>query len=148
MERENAIREIRRRVKCTDYLTKSKSGLYCCPFCGSGDGPKETGGLKYYPDTNTWTCFACKGKGEPKYSGDVFDLYQQATGADFNTALTLLAQEAGIVIDAPFSPLPESGPVERPPSAQNAQGSMRTLPGKETQENAPERPTAASDYTG
>ena len=148
MERESAIREIRRRVKCTDYLTKSKSGLYCCPFCGSGDGPKETGGLKYYPDTNTWTCFACKGKGEPKYSGDVFDLYLQATGVDFNTALTLLAQEAGIVIDAPFSPLPENGPVERPTSAQNAQGNIRTLPGKETQENAPERPTAASDYTG
>ena len=120
MERELAIQEIRRRVKCTDYLTKSKGGMYVCPYCGSGDGPNGTGGLKYYPDTNTWTCHACRSKGEPKYSGDVIDLYRQTTGTDFNTALRDLAQEAGIIIDAPFSPLPENDPVAAHKRAERA----------------------------
>lgn len=141
MERIAAIKEIRRRVKCTDYLTKSKSGLYCCPFCGSGDGPNETGGLKYYPHTNTWACFACQGKGEPKYSGDVFDLYQQITGVDFNTALNELAQEAGITIDAPFSP------VEWPTSAQSKSEGLDAAQREETQERAAEGPAEAKNYT-
>ena len=60
MERETARQEIRSRIKCTDYLTKSKSGLYCCPHCGSGTGTNGTGAVKYYPDTNTYFCHACK----------------------------------------------------------------------------------------
>ena len=92
MDRETAKQEIRSRINCKDYLEKSKSGLYCCPFCGSGKGKNRTGALKVYSG-NTWTCHAC-GK-----SGDIFDLYQNQTGADFNTALSLLAQEIGIEID-------------------------------------------------
>lgn len=96
MFREEARQEIRRRINCEQYLEKSKSGLYCCPFCGSGTGQNGTGALKLYK-TNTWTCHACK------KSGDVIDLYQQETGADYNTALSLLAQELGIEI-TPYSP--------------------------------------------
>lgn len=97
MDRQQAIQEIRSRIRCSDYLTKSKDGLYCCPFCGSGTGPHGTGAVKYYPDTNTWTCFACK------KSGDVIDLYRQATGAEFPKAVDELAQAAGVDIDRKFN---------------------------------------------
>lgn len=92
MDRETARQTIRQQIPCTKYLKKSKSGLYICPYCGSGTGHNATGALKVYK-TNTWTCHACN------KSGDVFDLYQQETGADYNTALSLLAEEAGITID-------------------------------------------------
>lgn len=105
MDREQAKQEIRSRVRCTDYLTKSKYGNYCCPLCGSGKGQHGTGAVKYYQDSNTWHCHAC-GKG-----GDVIDLYQQATGTDFNTAFAALAQIAGIDIDRPApTTRPAGGP--------------------------------------
>jgi len=96
MDRQQAIQEIRSRIRCSEYLTKSKNGLYCCPFCGSGTGPHGTGALKVY-DTNTWTCHACN------KSGDVIDLYREATGADFAEAVDKLAQIAGIDIDRKFN---------------------------------------------
>lgn len=96
MDRQQAIQEIRSRIRCSEYLTKSKDGLYCCPFCGSGTGPHGTGALKVY-DTNTWTCHACN------KSGDVIDLYREATGADFAKAVDELAQIAGIDIDRKFN---------------------------------------------
>ena len=92
MDRETARQEIRQQIPCTKYLTKSPKGKYICPYCGSGTGHNATGALKVYK-TNTWTCHACN------KSGDVIDLYRQETGADFNTALSLLAEEAGITID-------------------------------------------------
>ena len=92
MERQAAIQEIRQRISCKDYLTKSKNGMYCCPFCESGTGPNKTGALKLY-STNTWTCHSCR------KSGDVIDLYRNQTGVDFNTAISDLAQEIGITID-------------------------------------------------
>ena len=105
MDRESAKREIKARVSCERYLEKSRGGLYCCPFCGSGHGKNATGAVKYYPDTNTICCFGgcggdSGGKGK-KY--DVIDLYQKETGADYNTALSLLADEIGITI-APYRP--------------------------------------------
>jgi len=95
MNRETALDEIRRRVRCADYLEKSRSGLYNCPFCHSGEGIHHTGALKVY-DTNTWTCHKC-GK-----SGDVIDLYRERTGADFHTALRELGRSIGIVVDESF----------------------------------------------
>lgn len=96
MDRETARQEIRNRIRCQTYLKKSKSGLFECPYCGSGTKRHKTGALKVY-DTNTWTCHACH------KSGDVIDLYREQTGADYNTALSLLAQEIGITID-PYRP--------------------------------------------
>lgn len=96
MDRSTAKEAIKRKIKCTDYLQRSAKGgrgMYCCPFCGSGDGRRGTGAVHYYPETNTFHCFSC-GK-----TGDVFDLFQQDTGADYNTALTQLAADAGITID-------------------------------------------------
>ena len=93
MNREQAKDEIKRAIPCTDYLEKSKSGLYCCPICSSGHGAHGTGAVKYYRDTNTWHCHACN------EGGDVIDAYRAANGCDYNAALSYLATRAGITID-------------------------------------------------
>lgn len=114
-DRETAREEIRRQISCKQYLTKSKgSGMYVCPFCKSGTGENGTGALKLY-ETNTWTCFVCKAEGREKYSGDVIDLYQKATGADYNTALRELAQQIGLTIEG------GAAPSERPAAAKPAE---------------------------
>lgn len=148
MQREDARNEIRSRISCKQYLERSKSGLYCCPFCGSGKGNNATGALKLY-DSNTWTCFACQ------KSGDVIDLYQQATGADYPTAISLLAQEAGITIDAyrptaaaDFTAAGKTDPREGAQRNDQRQGNTEPLPDANTAQRAAESPTeAAADYT-
>lgn len=89
MNREQKKEEIRSRISCKDYLEKSKSGMYCCPYCNSGKGHNGSGALKVY-DTNTWTCHAC-GK-----SGDVLDLIAAAYNTDFNTAFNMAAEKLGL----------------------------------------------------
>ena len=148
MDRETARQEIRTRINCKDYLTKSKSGLYDCPYCGSGSGAHGTGALKVY-DTNTWYCHACH------KSGDVIDLYQQETGADYNTALSLLAQEIGVTIDpyrpdarADFAPAPQNAPTGGRRSDFNGQGDVNTPPAAKAPQSGAESPTeATADYT-
>ena len=59
-----------------DYIQeitqKSKgTNQYICPFCSSGTGKNATGAFTYYPDTNSYNCFAC---GE---HGDIFTLYSK-----------------------------------------------------------------------
>lgn len=93
MTREEVKNEIRQRVRCETFLQRSKSGLYVCPYCGSGSGPHKTGGLKVYPETNTFYCHVCQ------KSGDAIDLFQQQKGVDFNEALSLMADQLGIQID-------------------------------------------------
>lgn len=95
MNRVDAKEEIKKRISCSRYLKKSKGKLYCCPFCGSGThgGSNSDGALEYYPDTNTVYCHSC-GK-----AGDVFGLVMNDKGVDFNEALSLLAEEAGITIE-------------------------------------------------
>ena len=146
MDRETARQEIRRQVSCIPYLEKSKGRQYCCPFdnCKSGHGPNGTGAVEYYPKTNTWFCHACK------RGGDVIDLYKMNTGADYNTALVSLAQEAGITIDpyrpdaaADFAPQEAAG---GPQSAtRSAGGEMLKERPQASQEAAEPAPTA--DYT-
>lgn len=95
MTREEAKEAIKRQVSCTDYLDRSpKAGpnMYCCPWCGSGDGENHTGALHYYPETNTVYCFSCE------HRGDVIDIYQTTNNVDYNTALNDLAAECGITI--------------------------------------------------
>ncbi len=131
MDRETAKETIRRQVSCTDYLTKSKSGLYECPFCGSGTGPHGTGALKVY-DTNTWTCHGCH------KHGDVIDLYMNACGVDFNVALQELAQEIGITIDS-YKRDPKYDFVEIPkhkPTAPSQNGLERTRIALDERDNA------------
>ena len=54
--------------------TKSKSGGYVCPLCGSGTGVHGTGAFSVYDNGTRWKCFSC-GKG-----GDVFDLVGELKG--------------------------------------------------------------------
>lgn len=105
MDSERAKIIIKQRVRCENFLQKSKGGLYVCPFCGSGTGVGSgdpDGALKVYPETNTWTCFSCKGRGEKKSSGDVFDIYMQEYNVTFPEALKALAEEAGITENIEF----------------------------------------------
>ena len=96
MQMKQAADIIKSRIDCRQFLTKSKSGLYVCPFCGSGEGANHTGALKWY-DTNTWYCHVCK------KSGDCIDLYMNQTGSTFADAIRELAQQAGITEDISFT---------------------------------------------
>lgn len=93
MNRETAKERVKQQIKCTDYLERSKNGMYCCPACHSGHGTHGTGAVKYYADTNTWHCHACD------TGGDVIDLYEAQEGCTYNEALTTLAAIIGITID-------------------------------------------------
>ena len=71
MDFNRAREELKPRLK--DYVesitTKSKSGMYVCPLCGSGTGKSRTGAFSIdRKDPTRWKCFSC---GE---SGDIFDL--------------------------------------------------------------------------
>lgn len=145
MDREAARQEIRRRIPCTDFLQRSKGGLYCCPFCGSGTGPNKTGAVKYYEETNTWNCFACN------RSGDAIDLYQETTGADFPAAISLLAQQIGIVIDEEPRPgkVPEkNGQVKPAQRNETGTGNAKTRSTAEAPQNAEKGAImGTADYT-
>ena len=152
MDRETARQTIRTKIKCTDYLTKSKSGLYCCPYCGSGTGTNATGAVKYYPETNTYYCHACK------RSGDVIDLYQLDTGTDYNTALSLMAQEIGIDLEPYSVAFNQNKPTlatpahyarsERPRNDFNEHEGISMPKPENGPQNGAERPeTAPADYT-
>ncbi|CCK82919.1 DnaB-like helicase C-terminal domain protein [Lactobacillus equicursoris 66c] len=54
---------------------KGGSGMYVCPFCGSGEHSKGTGAFSV-KDQQFWKCFSC-GR-----SGDVFDLVGKKEGID------------------------------------------------------------------
>lgn len=139
MNREDAKQEIRRRVKITDYLEKSKGGLYCCPFCGSGHGEHKTGAVKHYPETNTICCFGACGK----KSYDVFDIYMNQYGADYNTALQMLAGEIGIEID-PYKP--DAADQERR-EQKAAQSDFKQSDDKNTMQTQKASENGAQDYT-
>lgn len=140
---------VRAEIPCTEYLTPSKGGLYCCPYCGSGSngGANSDGALKYYPNTNTWHCFACD------KSGDNIDLERQQSGLDYNGALSLLADRIGLSI-ADYAltwtgePAPAAAPngAERAQNASEAQATDNTPTAAPSAQSAQEQPTAA-DYT-
>lgn len=137
MDRETARQEIRYRIKCADHLQKSKSGLYCCPYCGSGTGPNGTGAVKYYEGTNSFYCFACH------RGGDVIDIYQQIHGVDFPTAITALAQEIGIILDDSAT-----SRVKLSEPHFNGQGNTNPRPEGKMQQNAEKQAkTETSDYS-
>lgn len=84
------VPQIRERVSCAEFLTKSQGGMYCCPICGSGTHKNGTGAVKLYADTHKWFCHACE------TGGDVLDLYMAVNGVDFATAAEALSQMAAI----------------------------------------------------
>lgn len=94
-QRDRARQTIREQIRCTEFIKPAPNHRgntgYCCPACGSGTrrGAASTGALEYYPETNKVYCHACH------WSGDPIDIYMKDTGADYNTALSLLAERAG-----------------------------------------------------
>lgn len=71
-------------------LEKSKSGLYCCPLCGSGTGRNRTGALGLYgADKERWKCQAC-GAG-----GDIFDLVGLTRGTDTAESFQIVREMYG-----------------------------------------------------
>lgn len=95
MDRQTAIEEIRSSWRRLYPADKKNKGIIC-PLCNSGSGSKGTGitGDRTHGKPNSLKCWSCG------FTGDVLDLIQQETGADFNTALNTAANDLGIVIDA------------------------------------------------
>lgn len=117
MEFSEAKEQVKRYVRCEEFLQKAPHGGYICPYpdCKSGTHKNGTGAVKVYADTNSWYCHSC-GKG-----GDVITLYQAVKGLDFMEALKELAQREGITLSLSEHKEFKSGKKENPPiSAINA----------------------------
>lgn len=157
MDRETARQEIRRNwrqlipgIAAGEARTKVNGETsYICPICGHG---AHGDGMTRNPrsiDGNGLKCFGCN------FSGDIIDLYQQTTGADYNTALSLLAQEIGVTID-PYKPEPaaefgrpaKNDTVKRPVADFNGQGNTNPIPAQNPAKNGAGTTTeATADYT-
>ena len=78
------------RERLTEYVEAitepSKSGMYCCPLCGSGTGKHKTGAFGILNGT-FWRCFSCGEK------GDIFDLIGKHEGKSTFTEQCEFAQE-------------------------------------------------------
>ncbi|MDE5765271.1 MAG: hypothetical protein K2I00_09990 [Ruminococcus sp.] len=75
-----------------DYIQeitgKSKGrNQYICPFCNSGTGRNRTGAFTIYPETNTYTCFACGEK------GDIFTIFAKMNNLDCRSDFPLIVEE-------------------------------------------------------
>jgi len=156
MTREDARQEIRsewRRIipTMTGEAKQKVNGKpsYICPLCGHGthgDGlcsnPRST-------DGNGLHCFGCG------FSGDIIDLYQQTTGADYNTALSLLADELRLTIDpyrpdaaADFAPAPRNDRTASRRSNESGAGNTDTPPEDKSAGTPLKTPVEESpDYT-
>ena len=79
--------------------TRSKSGLYNCPFCGSGTGKNGTGAFSI--KDNMWKCFSCH------RGGDIFDLvahiHELNKAAQFPEIAQIAAQAVGISPNTQFT---------------------------------------------
>ncbi len=93
------VQEVKKAIPIKRYLTYSpKSGLYNCPFCGSGTKVNMTGAFEVFED-NTGYCHSCKNEAIGGKPADNIALEMNASNSDFMTAFSLLAKEAGISID-------------------------------------------------
>ena len=136
MDRQTAIEEIRSSWRRLYPADKKNKGIIC-PLCSSGSGSKGTGitGDKTHGKPNSLKCWSCG------FTGDVIDLIQQDTGADFNTALNTAANELGIVIDAYNS-------VEQAKRDFSSADDKTPIKHETSPEKATEQPTeATADYT-
>lgn len=109
---------------------------YICPFCPHGTHGDGLTVNKRSKDGNTLKCFGCG------WSGDIIDLYKQTTGTDYNTTLSLLADQIGITID-PYNIAAEAQ--KRPQDARKPFNANLPENAQKTAGNGTETPTA--DYT-
>lgn len=101
MNREQAKDTIRRSWRqlitgMTDTARQNVNGekSYICPLCYHGE---HGDGLTHNPQSKDGHGLKCFGCG---FSGDIIDLYMAHNSCDYNTALSSLAAEMGITIDA------------------------------------------------
>ncbi len=100
MTRDEAKEQIHEATRdiLSKLLQKAKSPVnhepsYICPFCGHGKSGDGLAINKHSKGGFSLKCFGCD------FSGDIIELYQKMNGADYNTALSLLAEGIGISID-------------------------------------------------
>lgn len=139
MTRDEAKEQIHEATRdiLSKLLPKAKSPVnhepsYICPFCGHGKSGDGLAINKHSKGGFSLKCFGCD------FSGDIIELYQKMNGADYNTALSLLAEGIGISIDTTQA-------------AQNRpQTVSKVLPDKNTADTHESQQTAAEalvDYT-
>lgn len=120
MNREAAKQEVRNSWKRLYPADRKGKGIVC-PLCGSGSGTHGTGITENPKKPGQLKCWSCN------FQGDIIDLIQQETGADYNTALKNAAAELGIEIDpyrqSAAADFADDGD-DRP--AQNAQNAPKT----------------------
>jgi len=94
----SVAQEIRARLDLVQYILQSgvplrKIGRYftaCCPFHN-----EKTPSFVVFPDSQTWHCFGACSTG-----GDIFTYVQRRENVDFAEALRLLAEKAGVQLQA------------------------------------------------
>ena len=94
MTRDEARQEIRKNWRTFFPPDGSKKGIVC-PLCHNGSG-RDGDGIRENPkakERGGLICFKCG------FRGDIIDLIQQETGADFNSVLNTCAATLGISID-------------------------------------------------
>ncbi len=139
MTRDEARQEIKSRLRCTDLLERSKSGLYNCPFCGSGTR-SGTGALKVYEESNTWYCHACH------KTGDSIDLYMERNGLQFPAALAELADSYGIHFEGGQR---KKDPASYRTTAEKDFGSINSRQEQKNRQTPTQAPTKQpQDFTG
>lgn len=86
-------------------LEKRGRGMYVCPVCGSGNGPRRT--AAFHVQGQRWKCFSCNS------GGDVFDLVGILDGIENKRdQLQAVAEWAGL--DADLAPKPAAAPQPKP----------------------------------
>lgn len=134
MTREEARQEIRRNWRQFYPADRSKKGIVC-PICGNGNG-SDGDGIRENPkarEKGGLVCFKCG------FKGDILDLLQQDTGADYNTALQMAADTLHIVID-PYRPTAAEDFTETPHKAAQAPQSDEKATGGQITAAAAETP--------
>jgi len=101
--------EIRSRIDIVDLIgsyvaLKRAGGRYkgLCPF-----HKEKTPSFHVQPERQMYYCFGC-GKG-----GDIYSFLMDHDGMDFNTAIRMLADKAGVVIEEERNRGPKDGPDKR-----------------------------------
>ena len=91
--------DIKSRLDLVDIVSETvalrRSGRSYTGFCPFHSNTR-TPAFVVFPETQTWRCF-----GECATGGDLFDYVMKREGYDFKEALKVLAQRAGVELEAP-----------------------------------------------